>query len=116
MGLIPISLMGGSLSLGEIRAKPVCLEGLQAVCLPRGRAVFPPGLSFGLGLLSADGWDQIFPKWPPPEKGMLMNIPKSFASSVPPPQQAIITPVFPGRLPRIAVRFGPDSYGDFALP
>ena len=81
-----------------------------------GGAVIPPGLLLGLGLLSTDGWSQIFPKWPPPEKGMLMNIPKSFASSVPPPQQAIITPVFPGGPPRTAVRFDPDSLGDLALP
>ena len=35
-----------------------------------------------------------------------------FASS----QQATFTPVFPGCPPRTAVRFDPDSYGDFALP
>ena len=32
-----------------------------------GGAVIPPGSLFGLELLSIDGWDQIFPKWPPPE-------------------------------------------------
>ena len=78
--------------------------------------MIPPGLLFALGLLSADGWGQIFPKWPPLEKGMLLNIPKSFASNVLPPQQATFTPVFPGCPPRTAVRFDPDSYGDFALP
>ena len=30
----------------------------------------------------ADRWGQIFPKWPPPEKGMLLNILESFASNV----------------------------------
>ena len=46
----------------------------------------PPGLLFGLELLSTDGWGQVFPKWPPPEGHILMNIPKSFASNVLPPQ------------------------------
>ena len=76
----------------------------------------PPGLLFALGLLSTDGWGQIFPKWPPPEKGLLLNIPKSFASNDLPLQQATFTPVSPGCPPRTAVRFDPDSYGDFALP
>ena len=76
----------------------------------------PPGLLFGLGLLSTDGWGQIFPKWPPPKKGMLLNIPQSFAFNVLPSQQAIFTPVFPGGPSRTAVWFDPDSYGDFALP
>ena len=75
-------------------------------------AVVCPGASQQL----TDGWGQIFPKWPPPEKGMLLNIPKSFASSVLPSQQATFTPVFPGCPPRTAVRFDPDSCGDFALP
>ena len=64
----------------------------------------------------ADWWGQSFLKRPPPEKGMLINIPKTFAFNVLPPQQATFTPVFPGDLPRTAVRFDPDSYGDFALP
>ena len=76
----------------------------------------PPGLLFGLGLLNADWWGQIFPQWPPPEKGILMNISKTFASNVLPPQQGTFTPVFPEGPPRTAVRFDPDSYGDFALP
>ena len=57
-----------------------------------GGAVIPPGLLFGLGLLSADRWGHIFPKWPPPENGTQMDIPKSFASNVLPPQQATFTP------------------------
>ena len=81
-----------------------------------GGAVIPPGLLFALGLLSADGWGQIFPKWPPPEKGTLLNIPESFTSNVLPSQQATFTPVFPGCPLRTAVRFDPHSYGDFALP
>ena len=59
---------------------------------------------------------QIFPKWPPPEKDSLLNIPKSFAFRVLPSQQATFTPVFPGCPPRTAVRFDPDSLGNFALP
>ena len=62
-----------------------------------GGAVIPPGLLFGLGLLSTDGWVQIVPKCPPPEKYMLMNIPKSFASNMLPPQQATVIPCFPRR-------------------
>ena len=81
-----------------------------------GWAVIPPGLLFALGLLCADEWGRIFPKLPPPEKGTLLNIPKSFASSVLSPQQATFTPVFSGGPPRTAVRSDPDSYGDFALP
>ena len=78
--------------------------------------MIPPGLLFSLGLLSADGWGHIFQKWPPPEKGTLLNIPKSFASNVLPPQQATFTPVFPGGPPRTVVRSDPDSSGDVALP
>ena len=79
--------------------------------------MIPPGLLFVLGLLSVDGYSQIVPKWPPPEIGMLLNNPESFAFSVlPSQQQAMFTPVFPGCPPRTAVRFDPDSYGAFALP
>ena len=49
-------------------------------------------------------------------KALLLNIPESFAFNVPSSQQATFTPVFPGGPPRTAVRFDPDSYGDFALP
>ena len=62
-----------------------------------GGAVIPPRLLFGLGLFSADGWGQIFPKWPLPEKRTLMDIPKSFASNALPPQQVIVTSCFPRR-------------------
>ena len=78
--------------------------------------MIPPALLFGLGLLSADMWGQIFPKWPAPKKGMLMNITQSFASNALPPQQATVTPVFPGDPPRTAVRSDPGSYGASILP
>ena len=81
-----------------------------------GGAVIPPGLLFALGLLSADGWGQIFPKWPPPETGKLLNIPESFAFNVLPSQQATFTLVFSGCPPITAVSFDPDSHGVFALP
>ena len=42
--------------------------------------------------------------------------PESFAFNVLPSQQATFTPVFPGRLPRTAVKFDSDSHGDFVLP
>ena len=56
-----------------------------------GGSVIPPGLLFGLGLLSADGWGQSFPKWPPPEKQALRNISESFASNTLPLQWATVT-------------------------
>ena len=56
-----------------------------------------PVLLFVLGLLSTDGWSQIFQKWLPPEKHMLMNIPESFASNVLCPKWATVTPCFPRR-------------------
>ena len=59
--------------------------------------MFPASLSFGLGLLSTDVWGWIFPKWSPLEEHMLTIIPKTFASTVLPPQQATITPCFPRR-------------------
>ena len=83
--------MGGALYLREIRGGCVPGESLGSLftdgwsCDPTWTIVWP-------GLLSADGWGKIFPKWPPPEKCTLMNFPKSFASSVLPPQQATVTP------------------------
>ena len=79
--------------------------------------MIPPGLLFALGLLSTDcrvGPD--FPKMATSRERQLLNIPESFAFNVLPSQQATFTPVFPGCPPRTAVRFDPDSYGDFALP
>ena len=55
---------------------------LYTDCLLIGGAVIPPGLLFGLGLLSTDRWGQTIPKWPPPEEQMPMNIPKIFAFNV----------------------------------
>ena len=55
--------------------------------------LIPPGLLFGLRLLSPDGWGLIFPKWPSLEEQTL--IPESFASNVLPLQQASVTPCFP---------------------
>ena len=81
-----------------------------------GRAVIPPGLLFGLGLLSADWCGQIFPKRPPPEKHRLMNIPKSFVSNAFPHHKPLSHPFFPECPIRTAVRSDQDSYGDFAFP
>ena len=78
--------------------------------------MIPPVLLFSLGLLGTEGWGQIFPKWPPPEKVTLLNIPESFASNILPSQQTTFIPFFPGGPPRIAVRFDSVSYGAFALP
>ena len=51
-----------------------------------GGAVIPSGLLFGLGLLSTEGWGQIFPKWPSLEELTLMIIPDTSAFNVLPPQ------------------------------
>jgi len=51
-----------------------------------GGAVISPGFVFDLGLLSADRWGQIFPKWPPLEEHMPVSTPETFASSVLPQQ------------------------------
>ena len=107
--------MGGASSLGDIRGSCVPRGSLGSL-FTDGWGCDPTGLLFGLGLLSAEGWGQIFPKWPPPENCMQMNVPKSFASNVLPPQQGTFTPVFPGGPPRTVVSSDPDSYGDFALP
>ena len=83
----------------------------------RGGAVIPPQLLFALGLLSTDKRvGPYFPKMATSRERQLLNIPESFAFNVLPSQQATFTPVFPGCPPRTAVRFDPDSYGDFALP
>ena len=42
-------------------------------------------MPWGFSALTEE-WGQIFPKWPPPEKGTFMNIPESFFSNVLPPQ------------------------------
>ena len=89
--------------------------GSLGILFPDGCGYDPPGLLLVLGL-SADGLGQILTKCPYPEKGTLLNIPKSFASNVLPPQLATFTTVFPGGPPRIAVRSDPDSFGDFSLP
>ena len=85
MGLILIPLVGGALSLGEIRGSCMPGSSLGSLFILMGGAVSPSGLLFGLGLLSADGWGQIFPKWPLPEEQRLMIISENFASNVLPP-------------------------------
>ena len=45
-----------------------------------GGAAIPPGLLFGLGLLGADGWGQVFPKWPSLEE----QVPGIFPRALPP--------------------------------
>ena len=116
MELIPISLVGGALSVGEIRGSCVPWGSLCSPfidgwgCDPTWIVTWP-----GASQQLTDGWVQIFPKWPPPEKGMVVNIPESFAYNILPPQQATFTHIFPGGAPRISVRIDPDSYGEFAL-
>ena len=81
--------------------------------------MIPPGLLFALGLLSSwlTGGARFSQNGHLQRKALwLLDIPESFAFNVLPSQQATFTPVFPGGPPRTAVRFDPDSYGDFALP
>ena len=87
MELIPIPLVGGALSLGEIRGGCVCGGVSLGSLFTDGWGCDPTWIVIWHNNNSADGWGQIFPKWPPPEKGTLMNyIPKSFASNALPPQ------------------------------
>ena len=70
-------------------------EGSLGSLFTEGRGCDPIWVVVWPGASQTDGWGQIFPKWPPPEKGLLLNIPESFASNVLPPQQATVTPCFP---------------------
>ena len=117
MELILIPLVGGALSLDGIRGSCVS-EGSLGSLFTEGQGCDPTWIFVwpGASQQPTDGWGQIFPKLPPPKKGRLLNIPKSFAFNVHPSQQATFTLVFPGGPPRTAVRFDSDSYGDFALP
>lgn len=62
--LIPIPLVGGALSLGEIRGTGVPGGSLGSLftdgqgCDPTWTVVWPEASQ-------PDGWSQIFPKWPP---------------------------------------------------
>ena len=86
-----------------------------------------PGFVFDLGLLSADRWGRIFPKWPPLEEHMPVSTPETFASSVLPSSDPQSLPVFPGDPPRTAVRppqipmesllcLGPCGYESLCVP
>ena len=112
MELIPNPLVGGALSLGEIGGA-VCggwgWGGPLGSQFTDGWGCDPIWIIVWPGASQTDGWGQIFPKWPPPEKHSLMNIPKSFASKALHPQQATFTPDFPGDPPRTAVRSDSDS-------
>ena len=81
MELILIPLVDGTLSLGEIRGG--CVPGGSLGSLFTDKwGCDPTWIVVWAGASQHWWWGQIFPKWPPPEKGMLMNIPKSFASNV----------------------------------
>ena len=99
---------------GEIRGG--CVPGGSFGSLLRGGPVIPPGSLFGLGFHMADGWGQIFPKCPPPEKYTLMNSPRALPPMPFPHNKPQSPPVFPEDPPRTAVMSDSDSYGDFALP
>ena len=78
--------------------------------------MIPPGLLFALGLLS--GWLTGGARLS--QNGHLQRkaaaeYSQSFAFNVLPSQDTF-TAVFPGYIPRTAVRFDPDSHGDLALP
>ena len=80
-----------------------------------GGAGIPPGLLFHLRLLDTNEWGQIFPKRPPLEEHMLINLHVSFVSHVIPPQRATVTLCFPKSSSKNCSP-GPDSYGASALP
>ena len=93
MELIPIPLVVGLFLWVKLEVA-VRLGCLLAAYLLMGVAVIPPGLLFGLDLLSADDWGQIFLKCPPLEEHRLMNIPKIFASNGPSPTTSHSHPLF----------------------
>ena len=68
------------------------------------------GLLFALRLLRADGWSQIFPKWPPLEEHTLMNILRALPPMSFPYNKPQSPPIFPGDPSRTSVRSDPDSY------
>ena len=115
MELILISLVGGASSLDGIRGSCVPEESLGSLftkgwgCDPTWVVVCP-----GAFQQLTDGGTRFSQNGPLQRKARLLNSPESFAFNVLPSQQATFTPVFPGCLPRTAVRFDPDSYGDFA--
>ena len=104
------------MSLGEIRGS--CVPGGSLGSLfTEGVAVIPPGLLFGLGLLSADGWGwPDFPKMATSRERNASDYSQELCIQCPSHTTSHITPVFPGGLLRTAVSFDPDSHGDFALP
>ena len=51
-----------------------------------GEAAFPSSWLVGLGLLSPDGWGQVFPKWQPSLALTLMIITGTSVSKCPAPQ------------------------------
>ena len=93
VGLIPNPLVGGALSLGEIRGSCVPGESLSSL-FTNGWGCDPTWIIVWPGVLRANRWGQTFPKWQPPEEHTVMNIPRSFACNVLPPQQATVTPFF----------------------
>ena len=76
-----------------------------------GRTVIPRRLLFALGLLSTDGWGQIFPKGTHADEYY-----EELCFQYPSPITSHIHPCFPSRTSKTAVRFDPDSNGDFAFP
>ena len=91
-------------------------------------AAIPFGLLFGLGLLSANWWGQIFPKWPPLEEYPLTIIPETFASNVLSPQWATVIPCLPRRFSKnysqvqhrflwsLCFALGPSAYESLCVP
>ena len=76
-----------------------------------GRTVIPRRLLFALGLLSTDGWGQIFPKGTHADEYY-----EELCFQYPSPITSHIHPCFPSRTSKTAVRFDPDSNGYFAFP
>ena len=103
-------MVGGALSLSEIRSGCVPEGSLGSLFADVCKAVFPPGLLFGLGLLSPAVWGQIFPKRPPLVENMMM-IPENHSQDLcfqcPSPTRSHSHPHFPRRSSKNCRRIWP---------
>ena len=108
--LIPIPLVGGALSLGEIRGT-VHLGGLQAACLLMGGAVIPLDYCLAWGISVLMGGARFS------QNGHLQgtHADEHSRDGFQCPSPTILPLVFLGYPPRTAVRSNPDSFGVSAL-
>ena len=114
---IPIPLVGGAESLDGIRGSCVP-EGILGSLFTEGRGCDPTWVIVCPGACQqlSEGWGQIFPKLPPPEKGKAAEYSQELCFQCPSLTTSRVHPCFPRCPPRTSVRFDPDSHGVFALP